>query len=160
MLPCDGHAARESSDRGNHLVQIQYIQPHSPPTTSNTPQTRATTQNKNNINRDTIPTMLSFSQPLSFMGTKKIKGKHLTSVNALSRANYSLIPSSVAKPLFKTDTQRSQTKSTARTLSLPGTVALPLTPMTQYVQLPQASSLSGCCYHPWSPIDTLHLLGD
>jgi hypothetical protein len=41
--------------------------------------------------------MLSFSQPLSFMGTKKIKGKHLTSVNALSRANYSLSQNPLSK---------------------------------------------------------------
>jgi hypothetical protein len=117
----------------------------------------------NNSDRDTTtptPVMQSFSQPLSFMGTTKIKGKRPNLADSSSRPHHISSPSSLATICRITNTQPSQTRSTARTSSQPKAVASPLTLTTRYVSLSPAASLAGHCYHHRQPADTSFFTGD
>jgi hypothetical protein len=90
--------------------------------------------------------MANFSTPLNFMGTKKIKGKHLHSANALYNPHHISNSSRLATITCNADTQSLQTEPIARRSSPPRTVT------TQYVSLPEQPHLRLAATVPSRPL--------
>jgi hypothetical protein len=137
--------------------------PLSPTNHFRQPEADDNTTVDNNTDRDSstlTPAMATFTQPLNFTGTTKIKGKRPNLADSPSRPYHISSSSSLAMVSRITNTQPSQTRSNARTSSQPRAVASPLTPTTQYVSLSPAAFLASHCYHPRQPADTSFFTGD
>jgi hypothetical protein len=131
--------------------------PLSPTNHFRQPEADDNTTIDNNSDRDSTtltPAMATFTQPLNFMGTTKIKGKRPNLADLPSRPDHISSPSSLAMISRITNTEPPQTRSTARTSLQPRAVASPLTPTTQYVSISRAASLAAHCCHTRQPADT------
>jgi hypothetical protein len=134
--------------------------PLSPTNHFRQPEADDNTTIDNNSDRDSTtltPAMATFTQPLNFMGTTKIKGKRPNLADLPSRPDHTSFPSSLAIISRITNTEPPQTRSTARTSLQPRAVASPLTPTTQYVSISRAASLAAHCCHTRQPADTFFL---
>lgn len=132
------------------------------PTTSDILQPKIIPPTDNNNNRDATTlsqVMASFSTPLSFVGTHKIKGKPPDPVVFPKRQPHISLSSILATVFRSANITPSQTRSTARTSSQLRAVALMPTTTTQYVYPFPATSLAGHCYHPLQSTDMSYLTG-